>query len=57
MGENVSIDTPFHCDYGKNIFLGDDVIIGINCTFVDNKPIRIGNRVLNASNSRGGDDW
>lgn len=40
MGENVSIDTPFHCDYGKNIFLGDDVIIGINCTFVDNKLIR-----------------
>jgi len=50
MGENVFIDTPFHCDYGKNIFLGDDVIINMNCTFVDNKPIRIGNRVLIASN-------
>ena len=22
IGENVAIDTPFHCDYGKNIFLG-----------------------------------
>lgn len=21
IGENVAIDTPFHCDYGKNIFL------------------------------------
>ena len=21
IGENVVIDTPFHCDYGKNIFL------------------------------------
>ena len=50
IGENVAIDTPFHCDYGKNIFLGDDVIINMNCTFVDNKPIRIGNRVLIASN-------
>ena len=50
MGENVAIDTPFHCDYGKNIFLGNDVIINMNCTFVDNKPIRIGNRVLIASN-------
>lgn len=50
MGENVAIDTPFHCDYGKNIFLGNDVIININCTFVDNKPIRIGDRVLIASN-------
>lgn len=50
MGENVAIDTPFHCDYGKNIFLGNDVIINMNCTFVDNKPIRIGSRVLIASN-------
>ena len=50
IGENVVIDTPFHCDYGKNIFLGNDVIINMNCTFVDNKPIRIGNRVLIASN-------
>lgn len=46
MGENVKIDTPFHCDRGNNIFLGNDVIIGINCTFVDNAEIRIGNRVL-----------
>lgn len=50
IGDNVAIDTPFHCDYGKNIFLGNDVIINMNCTFVDNKPIRIGNRVLIASN-------
>ncbi len=50
IGENVAVDTPFHCDYGKNIFVGDDVIINMNCTFVDNKPIRIGNRVLIASN-------
>ncbi len=26
------------------------MIINMNCTFVDNKPIRIGNRVLIASN-------
>lgn len=50
MGENIAIDTPFHCDYGKNIFLGNDVIINMNCTFVDNKAIRIGNQVLIASN-------
>ena len=50
IGENVVIDTPFHCDYGKNIFLGNDVIINMNCTFVDNKTIRIGDRVLIASN-------
>lgn len=50
MGDNVEIDTPFHCDHGNNIFLGNDVIIGINCTFVDNAEIRVGNRVLIASN-------
>ena len=50
IGENVSIDTPFHWDHGKNIFLGNDIIIGMNCTFVDNSPIRIGNRTLIASN-------
>ncbi|MEH2942463.1 sugar O-acetyltransferase [Lachnospiraceae bacterium KK002] len=50
MGKNVAIDTPFHCDYGKNIFPGDNVIINMNCTFVDNKPIRIGSQVLIASN-------
>lgn len=50
IGENVAIDTPFHCDHGNNIFLGNDVIIGMNCTFVDNQSIYIGNRVLIASN-------
>ena len=50
IGENVAIDTPFHCDHGKNIFIGSDVIINMNCTFVDNMPIKIGNRVLIASN-------
>ena len=50
IGENVTVDTPFHCDYGKRIFVGDDVIINMNCTFVDDAPIRIGSRVLIASN-------
>lgn len=50
VGENVAVDTPFHCDYGKNIFIGHDVIINMNCTFVDNRPIHVGNQVLIASN-------
>lgn len=49
IGNNVSIDTPFHCNLGKNIFLGSDVIVGMNCTFVDDRAITIGNRVLIAS--------
>lgn len=48
--ENVSIDTPFYCNHGKKIFVGNDVCIGMNCTFVDDTSIRIGNRVMIASN-------
>ena len=50
IGKNVKIDRPFYCDYGKNISIGDDVIININCTFVDCNKITIGNKVLIASN-------
>lgn len=50
MGTNVVIDTPFYCNYGKNISLGNNVIININCTFIDDSEIIIGNNVLIASN-------
>ena len=50
MGDQVAVDNPFHCNYGKNIFVGDQVVINMNCTFVDDAPILIGNRVLIASN-------
>ena len=50
VGKNVLIDTPFHCDYGKNIFLGDNIIININCTFIDCNKIVIGDNTLIASN-------
>lgn len=49
-GSNVNIDTPFYCDYGKHISIGSNVIININCTFVDCNKIEIGNNVLIASN-------
>lgn len=50
IGSNVNIDTPFFCDYGKHTFIGNNVIININCTFVDCNRIEIGNNVLIASN-------
>ena len=50
MGEHVHIDIDFHCEYGKHIFIGDQVIINMNCTFVDNNIIEIGDNVLIASN-------
>lgn len=50
MGKSVSVDIDFHCEYGKHIFIGNKVIINMNCTFVDNNRIDIGNNVLIASN-------
>lgn len=50
VGSNVNIDTPFYCDYGRHTLVGNNVIININCTFVDCNKIEIGNNVLIASN-------
>lgn len=50
IGTNVSVGLPFVCDYGRNIYLGNNVSINMNCTFVDCNTITIGNNVLIASN-------
>lgn len=46
MGKGVHVDIDFHCEYGKHIFIGDKVIINMNCTFVDNNRIDIGGAIL-----------
>lgn len=50
IGTNVSVGTPFLCDYGRNIYMGNNVSVNMNCTFVDCNEIRIGNHVMIASN-------
>ncbi len=50
LGNNVAIGSKFHCEYGKNIYIGSDVIIGPNCIFIDNDRITIGNCVMLAPN-------
>ncbi len=50
IGENVSVAQPFLCDYGKNIHIGFNVSINMNCTFVDCNKITIGSNTLIASN-------
>lgn len=50
IGSNVSVGNPFICDYGRNIYIGDNVSINMNCTFIDCNKITIGNNVLIASN-------
>lgn len=46
LGKNVHIAAPFYVDYGKFIYLGDNVEINLNCTFLDCNKITIGNNVL-----------
>ena len=41
---------PFICDYGRNIYVGSNVSVNMNCTFVDCNRIDIGSNVLIASN-------
>jgi acetyltransferase-like isoleucine patch superfamily enzyme len=50
IGDNVSVGQPFICDYGCNIYIGDNVSVNMNCTFIDCNKITIGNNVLIASN-------
>ena len=45
VGSNCLIEAPFFCDYGYNIFLGDNVYFNFNCTILDCAPVYIGNGV------------
>ena len=35
IGTNVSVGQPFICDYGRNIYIGNNVSINMNCTLLD----------------------
>lgn len=44
--EGLEIITPFTCDYGKNIILGNNVFINCYCYLMDGASITIGNHVF-----------
>lgn len=45
-GKNIDIQTPFFCDYGCHIEVGDNFFANFNCVFLDCNYIRIGNNVF-----------
>lgn len=45
-GENCLIEAPFHCAYGINITLGNDVYMNAGCTILDTAPVTIGDRTM-----------
>ena len=45
-GENLYIEPPFHCDYGSNIYCGNNVYFNVNCVVLDAATVTIGTNVL-----------
>nr|WP_283244950.1 GNAT family N-acetyltransferase [Gehongia tenuis] len=45
-GRNLLVNRPFHCEFGSNIKIGNDVFIHSDCILLDYGEIRIGNRVI-----------
>lgn len=42
IGPGSVVETPFRCQYGYNIRIGEDVYIGENCTIIDSCTVSIG---------------
>lgn len=49
-GENIFIEAPFHCDYGKNIEIGETFFANYNLTILDVGKVIIGSNVQIAPN-------
>lgn len=50
VGEGVIVEAPFHCDYGYNITVGDNVYIGADCRISDTCSVTIGARCIFSPN-------
>ena len=45
-GEKILIKPPFHCDYGYQIFVGENFFANFDCVFLDAAPIIIGDNCM-----------
>ncbi|KAI4208527.1 MAG: hypothetical protein LQ346_000037 [Caloplaca aetnensis] len=50
VGDNVVVEAPFHCDYGYNIQIGNDVLISADCRISDTCTVTIGDRCIFSPN-------
>lgn len=46
IGQNPQIVPPFYCDYGNNIFAGDNLYLNYGCVILDCNPVEIGDNLL-----------
>lgn len=44
--QNIEIEPPFYCDYGSNIYVGDDFYMNFGGVILDCASVHIGNNVL-----------
>lgn len=49
-GEEIFIEQPFRCDYGKNIEVGNNFFANYNCLILDVAKVTIGENVMFAPN-------
>lgn len=42
----IYVELPFFCDYGYNIYAGENVYFNVNCVVLDTMKIEIGNNVF-----------
>lgn len=45
VGRNCCLHSPFHCDFGESISIGDDFVGNFGLTILDEAPVTIGNDV------------
>lgn len=50
IGKNATIRSPFFCDYGYNIEIGDHFFSNVNLVILDGAKVKIGNQVFIAPN-------
>ena len=45
-GEQIQIESPFHCDYGENIHVGENFFANFGCVILDVAEVRFGNNCM-----------
>lgn len=51
VGEAPIVHSPFHCDFGMNIHIGDHFVGNFHLTILDEAEVRIGNHVFIGPNT------
>ncbi|WP_105102858.1 sugar O-acetyltransferase [Microbulbifer pacificus] len=45
-GQQIQIESPFHCDYGENIHVGENFFANFGCVILDVAEVRFGDNCM-----------